>query len=164
MLLLTALFLTTTAATASANPSDLPPGEGKELVQRMCTSCHALKVVTSKRASKEHWAQIVDQMVSRGAEGSDDEIETVVEYLSKNFGLDSPPASDEKKTPAAIAVNVNTASADTLCSELGLSSAESNAIVSFRQQNGKFQHWQEVAKVPGVDSAKIEKAKDRISF
>jgi competence protein ComEA len=164
MLLLTALLLTATAASATNNGSDLPPGEGKPIVQRMCTSCHVLKVVTSKRASPDQWAQLVDQMVSRGAEGTDDEIETVVEYLSKNFSLDTPPASDDKKTPAVSSVNINTANADTLGSELGLSPTEANAIISFRQQNGKFQDWQQVANVPGVDSAKIEKAKNRITF
>lgn len=160
MLSLTAFFL----AAATAGASDLPPGEGKEVVQRMCTSCHAPKVVTSKRASKTQWAQIVNQMVSRGAEGTDDEIETVVEYLSKNFGLDSPPPPDAKSTSAVRSVNVNEASADELSSALGFSAEESSAIVSFRQQNGKFKDWQCVTKVPGLAPGEVEKIKDRLRF
>ena len=35
--------------------------------------------------SKE-WDQVVNQMVSRGADLSDEEIDTVIEYLSKNYG------------------------------------------------------------------------------
>jgi len=60
MLLTTVLLLA-----ASAKPATLPPGKGKAIVQRTCISCHALKVVTAKRASKEQWSALVDQMISR---------------------------------------------------------------------------------------------------
>jgi polyhydroxyalkanoate synthesis regulator phasin len=43
-------------------------------------------VVTAKKASKEEWSVLVDQMVSRGADLNDDEIEIVVDYLAKHFG------------------------------------------------------------------------------
>ena len=82
MLLATLLLL----FAASSSAATLPPGEGKAIVQRTCVSCHALKVVTAKRASKEQWSTLVDQMISRGADLSDDEVEIVVDYLAKNFG------------------------------------------------------------------------------
>src|ERR1700731_3261108 len=116
MLLLTTLFF----VVSTSSPA-LPPGEGKPIVERMCGSCHALKVVTSKRASPEQWSQLVDQMVSRGAEGTDEEIQTVIEYLSKNFGLDSPPPATEKDDKAhalAPSVNVNQAGAAELSADL----------------------------------------------
>ena len=62
---------------ASAAVHPLPPGKGKAIVQRTCSHCHALKVVTSKRATKDQWSALVDQMVSRGADLSDDEIDTL---------------------------------------------------------------------------------------
>ena len=158
MLLLTTLFF----AVSISSPA-LPPGEGKPIVERMCGSCHALKVVTSKRASPEQWSQLVDQMVSRGAEGTDEEIETVVDYLSKNFGLDSPPPAAEKEASAQ-PVNVNQATAAELSADLGLSADESAAIVTYREQNGKFKEWRDLTKVPGVDASKIEKNKDRLVF
>jgi hypothetical protein len=70
----------------AANAHSLPPGKGKTIVQRECVGCHVLKVVTSKRASKEQWSALVDQMISRGADVPDEEIETVVDYLTRNFG------------------------------------------------------------------------------
>jgi mono/diheme cytochrome c family protein len=76
--------------------SDLPPGEGKAIVERACIGCHALKVVSSKRATKKEWASVVDQMISRGAEVDDDEVETLIKYLSKNF-----PAADKNSSPSA---------------------------------------------------------------
>lgn len=156
------LLLTTILLAASTSSSALPPGDGKPIVERMCSSCHALKVVTSKRASPEQWAQIVDQMVSRGAEGTDEEIETVVDYLSKNFGLDSPPPATEKSSSQS--VRVNEATAAEISSALGLTSAEAAAIVSYREQNGKFKEWRDLTKVPGVDPGKIEANKDRLIF
>jgi competence protein ComEA len=162
MLLVTALYL----AVSTASPP-LPPGKGKEIVERMCSSCHALKVVTSKRASPAQWSQLVDQMVSRGAEGTDEEVETVVEYLAKNFGLDSPPPASEKtekEHSAAQPVNVNQATAAELSAAVGLSSDESAAIVAYREQNGKFKEWRDLTKVPGVEASKIESNKDRLVF
>jgi mono/diheme cytochrome c family protein len=87
----------------AANVATLPPGKGKAIVQRDCKGCHALKVITSKRASREQWSTLVDQMVSRGADVPDEEIETVVDYLAKNFGTDKK-APATRKPPAAPAV------------------------------------------------------------
>jgi hypothetical protein len=81
---------------AQDNDVKLPDGPGKPIVQKMCTGCHSLKTVTSKRATKEQWSATVQQMVSRGAEGTDEEIETVIDYLAKNF----PPQSGDKPASA----------------------------------------------------------------
>src|ERR1700736_6523308 len=70
----------------AANEPGLPAGKGQEIVQQNCAGCHVLKVVTSKRASREQWSALVDQMISRGADVPDEEIETVVDYLTRNFG------------------------------------------------------------------------------
>ena len=87
----------------AANVSSLPPGKGKAIVQRDCAGCHALKVITSKRATREQWSTLVDQMVSRGADVPDEEIETVVEYLNKNFGATKKPAVPKNSTTAPAA-------------------------------------------------------------
>lgn len=88
---------TQTAPSASSKKSELPDGPGKEVVQRMCVGCHGLSTVTSKRATPDEWASIVDLMVSRGADGSDEDIDKVVKYLSASF----PPA--KPATPPAAA-------------------------------------------------------------
>ena len=92
MLLETLLLLFATAPHGTA----LPAGKGKVIVERTCVSCHAIKVVTTKRASKEQWSTIVDQMLSKGADLNDDEVEIVVDYLAKNFGAAKAPAAAEK--------------------------------------------------------------------
>lgn len=95
------LFTTLVYLTFAANAPSLPPGKGKAIVQRDCAGCHALKVITSKRASREQWSTLVDQMVSRGADVPDEEIETVVDYLARNFGTArKQPAGKKSPSPA----------------------------------------------------------------
>jgi mono/diheme cytochrome c family protein len=106
MLLTTILLLT-----ASVNAAALPPGKGKAIVQRTCISCHALKVVTAKRASKEQWSALVDQMISRGADLNDDEVEIIVDYLARNFGAAKAPASTKNNHSQTGPVNGNNAAA-----------------------------------------------------
>src|SRR5690349_19246307 len=126
---------------ASFGAPDLPPGDGKAIVQRACVGCHALKVVTSKRATPEQWSTLVNQMISRGAEVEDDEIETLVAYLSKNFPAtaksDEPPA-DHNPPPAdhkpTSQVNVNRATAAELAAGLGISAKDADSIVAYREQ------------------------------
>jgi competence protein ComEA len=148
---------------ASSTPvPSLPPGKGKVVVQRTCVNCHALKVVTSKRASRKQWSALVDQMVSRGAELEDEDIETVVDYLAKNFGLNKAPASATQR--AEQIVNVNQAKAAELAARLNLSSEQADAMVAYRQKNGKFKDWHDLAKVPGIQASDIESKKDKLQF
>ena len=168
----------------------LPDGAGKPVVQKQCVMCHSLSVVTSKRASHTEWEQVVNQMVSRGADLSDDEIDTVIEYLSSHYGPldqkapststsagDQPSSSDPSAPPVPVdataspaagttsaLVNVNKASAQDLESSLGLAKADAEAVVRYREQNGNFKTWHDVAAVPGVSAAKIEEVQKRITF
>lgn len=94
--LLSSVLATASPIIAQGNDVKLPDGEGKAIVQKMCTGCHNLKTVTSKHATKEQWNMIVQQMVSRGADGTDQDIEAVINYLAKNF----PSQKDEKQESA----------------------------------------------------------------
>lgn len=89
-------------ATPAHAAAELPPGAGKAILQRSCAACHGLEVVTSKRATPEDWSATVQLMVSRGAEASDDEVDTLVKYLSTNFP-DKPaaPAAAPSAAPTA---------------------------------------------------------------
>jgi glucose dehydrogenase/cytochrome c5 len=85
-----------TTVTPAAGGAAMPDGAGKAIVQKQCAVCHGLTVVTAKHASRKEWEQVVNQMVSRGADLTDDEIDTVLEYLTKNYGpldqMTTPPA------------------------------------------------------------------------
>ena len=92
---------TTPPASSAGSGSDadaLPKGPGKDLVLKACTACHALTMVTSKRATADEWSTTVNDMVNRGASLTDAEEDQVIDYLSKNF---KPAASDQKQAPDA---------------------------------------------------------------
>ena len=49
-------------------------------------------------------------------------------------------------------------------SGLTLRRSESAAIIQYRAKNGPFKSIEDLKKVPGVDTAKIEAKKDRLAF
>jgi mono/diheme cytochrome c family protein len=67
---------------------DLPDGAGKDLVMNVCTQCHTSARIVAKKATKEEWNRVVDNMAMRGAKATDEEFDTIVTYLAKNFGKD----------------------------------------------------------------------------
>jgi mono/diheme cytochrome c family protein len=87
-----ALFVCLLGALAWNSPGQdkekeqLPDGEGKALVQRICTGCHGLDTALDGNRTEAQWKAVVDTMQGRGAEGTDAEFATVVKYLAKNFG------------------------------------------------------------------------------
>ena len=72
-----------------AQSQGLPEGEGKNLVQNVCGSCHDADIVAAQKHTKEGWQGVVDEMIARGASVTDDEAKVIVTYLTKNFGQDS---------------------------------------------------------------------------
>ena len=80
---------------AATGAAALPPGPGKAIAVKTCQSCHGLEVVTAKRASPEDWASTVQLMVSRGADATDEEVDTLTKYLAASF----PAVKDSKAAP-----------------------------------------------------------------
>jgi competence protein ComEA len=108
-------------------------------------------------------------MKDMGADASTAELDEIINYLAKNFGKDEAPAKDAKDSSAsgdtaAKKVNVNKASSQDLASGLGFSDKEADAIVAYRVKNGDFKDADALAKVDGVDAAKIAAAKDKMEF
>lgn len=176
------------AAQTSTNATDnypWPDGQGKAIVKKSCLSCHAANVIVKKPGrTQDEWADVLSKMVGRGAVISDEDADTLIQYLATNFGPDSknpPPASSEtapeKAAPPAdtdnathassdapAAVNVNKASAEELASALGLTQTEAELIVRYREQHGDFKSWQDVASVSGVPSDKIKENQKHLTF
>ena len=76
------------------NAQSLPEGQGRAEFQRICSNCHSVSMATSQRMTHSEWSGVVDDMVSRGAQGTQDDLDKVVTYLSANFGKDKPPAGN----------------------------------------------------------------------
>jgi hypothetical protein len=81
----------------------LPDGKGKAELLRICTACHGVDTATSLRQSSDEWLSTVQEMVQRGADGSDDDLHNIVAYLSTNFGpaKTDPAAAPQPATPSS---------------------------------------------------------------
>jgi len=143
------LFLTGVLVAIAAQDDSLPQGRGKDVFMKMCVNCHGLDQVTSQKYTKSHWREVVTDMMSRGAEGSDEDATAVVSYLARNFGKP---------------VNINTASAKEIETGLSFSAAESEAIVKFRTDHGAFKTVDDVAKVPGIDAKLLDEQRNNIQL
>jgi len=66
--------------------TELPDGEGKVLLQKKCGSCHGLYKTTDDNKSEAEWGDVVYKMTGLGVQLTDEEFDTLVKYLTKNFG------------------------------------------------------------------------------
>ncbi len=63
----------------------LPQGEGRELVIRVCSACHAPEMVVDQQMDAAGWTATVDQMAGNGADATEAEFAQIVQYLVKAF-------------------------------------------------------------------------------
>lgn len=139
----------------ATNAQSLPDGPGKDTVIKLCSNCHDLSVIQTANMSVNGWPGEVQKMMGLGAQGTNDEFKTVVEYLTTYC---STPVSR---------VAINSASATEIELALQVDHKEALAIVAYRERNGKFKSISQVEKVPGISSGemkKIEANKDRVTF
>ena len=71
------------AAKPALQPGVLPAGAGRNVAQRLCGTCHSLILVTANGHTEAEWDSIVARMESNGMQASADDINTVIDYLSK---------------------------------------------------------------------------------
>jgi competence protein ComEA len=149
-----ALFAGNSWATSSTNQDrPLPEGPGKEETQKLCAGCHELEKSFSLKQDRAGWQLTLDKMVAFGMKGTEKEVNAVLEYLVNNFPADEVPK-----------INVNKAAAIDLESGLSLKRSQAAAIIRYRTKHGDFKSIEDLKKVPGVDAAKIEAKKDRLTF
>jgi competence protein ComEA len=147
------LILSLTLLAGAASAQQLPDGPGKAETEKLCSNCHELARSVSLRQDRAGWSATIDKMVAMGATASDAEIRLVTDYLAAHFaGEDLPP------------IHINKARAIELESGLSLKRSESAAIIEYRTQHGPFKSLDDLKKVPGLDAAKIDAKKDRLSF
>jgi competence protein ComEA len=131
----------------------LPDGPGKDQLVKICGQCHEPQRAASIRLTRDGWESTIGDMIARGAKGSDEDFQAILDYLTKNFlGEASRP------------LNVNTATSVELESVLLLFRKEAAAVIAYREKNGLFKSVDDLKKVPGVDAKKIDAQKDRLYF
>lgn len=127
----------------------LPDGPDKDLVEAVCTACHDSARIVAKQGTKADWQAKILEMLQECPDVTQAERDRIAEYLAKNFPR---------------RVNVNNASAKEIAATLEMSAQEAEAMVRYRGEKGAFHSIDDLKKVPGVDSGKIEAVKARVEF
>ena len=131
----------------------LPDGPGRQETEKLCSSCHELARSVSLRQDRDGWKTTINKMISLGAQGSEQELATVLEYLSTHYAAEALPP-----------LNVNKAKAIDFETRLSLRRSQAAAIVAYRTRHGDFKSIEDLKAVPGVDTAKIDAKKDVLEF
>jgi cytochrome c553 len=63
--------------------------EGEALLNRACTTCHAMDRINSARNSADAWRVLTIDMRERGAKLTDEEVEKLVEWLGRTKGTNA---------------------------------------------------------------------------
>jgi competence protein ComEA len=119
---------------------------------KVCGSCHGADTVASVRLAPDGWRELIARMVSVGAEGSDQELEAVFQYLSTQFPIEAQKPLD-----------LNTAPAVDLEAVAGLLRKEAAALIAHREKNGPCKKLEDLRNVTGLDYKKIEARKARLA-
>jgi competence ComEA-like helix-hairpin-helix protein len=130
----------------------LPNALGKDVTVKLCANCHAAETVASVRHTPEGWRDVIAKMVAAGAEGTQQELETVHQYLSTQFPVEAQKA-----------LNLNTATAIDLESVAGLLRKEAAAVIAYREKNGPCKKLEDLKKIEGLDYKKIEARKEHLA-
>lgn len=99
----------TAAVSAAPAPATavvvLPDGEGKAIATENCQACHKLTNLTKAHKSLDDWKDTVQTMIDRGANVPADQVDTLVQYLAKNFGPKDASAPAAAAPPAPTPAN-----------------------------------------------------------
>jgi competence protein ComEA len=148
-LVLGAAIATPVAITPRPAPAPRQADEANAAVfKRVCGNCHTPERIVATRRSADQWQEVMDNMITRGAKGSDDDLNTVFEYLMAHVGR----------------VNVNRGDAAALAEVLGLTPADAQKIVDFRKAHGPFADLEALTAVPGLDVAHLKSLGDAMTF
>ena len=75
-----------TAVLAPALAQNLPNGNGRDVVQMICTGCHDLSPITdSVGFSRRDWETVVGSMIDMGATITPEQVTVITNYLAANF-------------------------------------------------------------------------------
>jgi putative heme-binding domain-containing protein len=114
----------------------LPDGKGKVEFVHNCTACHRADMVTRVKKTPEEWRKSVDEMASRGTDGSKEDLDNAYLYLVTNYAADKPgpTAAAQSATPSSGSASSTSNNPATLSSPL--SSSELEHVKRIIAENG----------------------------
>lgn len=123
-------------------------GEAKtpqEAIHKVCTGCHGLEIVMDTPKDYDSWHDTVQVMINRGAKGSADELDLVMQFLFENLTT----------------VDANHADPETLGTVLHATADQVKTIMERRP----FRNLADLeAAVPGLNRSVLETKKRMIFF
>jgi competence protein ComEA len=136
---------------AAAWGADTPPAapdlaRESQSLKAVCGKCHNLQIVLDTPMSYDAWHDTVQTMVDRGASGTDQQFEEIMDYLLRTMTT----------------INVNTADADELKIVLNVPETAAQEIIA-RRSKKKFIDLADLKSVPSVDASIID-SKARLIF
>jgi competence protein ComEA len=120
---------------------------------KICSGCHEVARSVSLRQDRAGWSATMTKMVTLGMKAPEKDMQAAFEYLVAHYPADEVPK-----------LNINQAEAIDIESALSLKRSQAAAVIQYRNQNGPFKSIDDLKKVPGIDAAKIEAKKDRLTF
>jgi competence ComEA-like helix-hairpin-helix protein len=129
-------------------PRSVDTARSEAIVTRVCGTCHEWERIGDSRRTKAQWEELIDDMIGRGANGSEDDYKAILDYALRRYAL----------------VNINKAPSDEIAIVLGLSPKEADAIVAYRTAHGKIPDFDSLTKVSDVDQKKLEAARLSILY
>jgi hypothetical protein len=114
---------------------------------KICSGCHGMQLVTDTPRDWDAWHDTVQKMIDRGARGTPDEFDLVMDFLFQNV------------TP----IDVNHADQDSLMAILRTSQQTAEAIIA-RRTSRPFKDLADLESVPGLDKSVLDAKKRMIFF
>jgi cytochrome c5 len=114
------LFVAFALSLGSAQPlhaqtPNLPAGDGRDILSVACSQCHGLGTIVSMRDGPAGWRSYIDYMIMKGAQITQPETDTLVNYLAVNFGPGSPPPAANPPTAIALPAGAGKELVETRC-------------------------------------------------
>lgn len=127
------------AAIKAASDLDQDPRDALA-VAAVCTVCHSSSQFLSTPRGSDRWEQVFADMSGYGADGTDDQLDRVVNYFQKNLTV----------------INVNTSPVEDVEQTLQVSDQVAAEIMA-RRKLRVFTGMDDLSKIPGMGRSVLEK-------
>ena len=140
------------SAVVAALAQEPPPeaeAPGREVTERLCNNCHGPENYNSYKNTRREWKVVVEDMVGRGATGTDAEFAQVISFLTAEYGKP---------------LKINEAPVRDLQAAMDLTPDQAQAIVDHRTKNGPFKTVEDVLKVTGIPAERVQEQRKNFVF
>ena len=136
------------AAPAIGQPGATEATSPQAAAVKVCSGCHTMQIVMDTPKDYDAWHDTVQAMIDRGARGTPDEFDLVMDFLFQNMTT----------------IDVNHADLEALMTVLHASQPTANAIVA-RRTSRPFKDLADLeSSVPGLDKTVLDGKKRMIFF